>query len=1042
MMRVPIHLFAVASFIFMLLNSSEAQTPTVDEVLASAKQSGNSERGLHVFASAKFACVSCHAVGESGGKIGPALSQIAKQRKPTEIVESLLTPKKSVQPEFIAHAVQTEDGQQYRGYLVRETNEELVLRDPSSERLEHIPVDSIEARKEIGTLMPEGLSQAMSPQELADVVHFLLNLKNDGDIDRKLAESVLKHAASHNHGPAVFEYELGPLAPEDRPNANHFVNRERVYDYYAKQAAAFRGRSDSVRLLPEFPGLDGGTLGHWGNQDEETWRDGRWNDTELGTLQSGVFRGAGVQVDRGICIRFGENQQYSACFNPEDLSYSLVWENGFVKFSDTRHGFVSGLALDGKPISRDVSALSSELPEHNKRRYLGLYRSGDLVAFRYRIGDQEFLDVPKVIDGKFQPEALPIEDHPLRSILNGGQAQWPEVITTPIELGDQSPYAIDTITPPFDNPWNSLMFFGGHAFLPDGSALLCTMQGDVWHVSDISAPSTQAHWKRFASGLHQPQGIVVDEDGIFVLGRDQITRLHDLNGDNEADYYEAFSTAFETSPAGHDFICGLERDADGYFYTASGNQGLLRISPNGEHVEVLATGFRNPDGLGVTSDGKVTVPCSEGTWTPASMICSVPVHEKPAQLHPGIGGQDPPFYGYQGPKDGQAPELPLVYLPRGIDNSSGGQIEISSDSWGPLRDEMVHLSFGTGSHFLLLRDEVRGVEQGTIVPLPGEFLSGAHRGRFHPLDGQLYVTGMAGWGAYSIEDGCFQRVRYTGDSVQLPVSVSAHENGIHVQFSAPIDPSTAKDRADQFAQAWNYRYSPGYGSPEFSTKDYGTRGHDVLTITRVQTTDDGHGLFLEIPELQPVNQLHLSLAPDADHRCELFLTIHALHEPWTIPGENPPIRKDVSPPPVLKDLAYATQLKPNPWNRRLKNAREIELATGSNLSFQDRTLRVKAGEPIRFTLRNPDVVPHNWAFVKPGALHAVGTMSNKLIADPDAFLSHYIPETDDVLVHTDVVSPGSFQVIFFHAPKTPGVYPYLCTFPGHWLVMNGELIVE
>src|SRR5262249_21917263 len=105
--------------------------------------------------------------------------------------------------------------------------------------------------------------------------------------------------------------------------------------------------------------------------------------------------------------------------------------------------------------------------------------------------------------------------------------------------------------------------------------------------------------------------------------RDQITRLHDLNGDGEADFYECFSKPYLTSPAGHDFICGLQRDSSGHFYTTSTNQGLLRISPGGKHAQVLATGFRNPDGLGLLPDGTITVPCSEGDWTPASMICMI-----------------------------------------------------------------------------------------------------------------------------------------------------------------------------------------------------------------------------------------------------------------------------------------------------------------------------------------------------------------------------------------------------------------------------------
>ena len=72
----------------------------------------------------------------------------------------------------------------------------------------------------------------------------------------------------------------------------------------------------------------------------------------------------------------------------------------------------------------------------------------------------------------------------------------------------------------------------------------------------------------------------------------------------------------------------------------------------------------------------------------------------------------------------------------------------------------------------------------------------------------------------------------------------------------------------------------------------------------------------------------------------------------------------------------------------------------------------------------------------------VGKAANELIADPDAVLRQYVPESPDVLAYTDIVNPNEDFTIYFRAPKEAGTYPYLCTFPGHWLVMNGELVVK
>jgi azurin len=92
--------------------------------------------------------------------------------------------------------------------------------------------------------------------------------------------------------------------------------------------------------------------------------------------------------------------------------------------------------------------------------------------------------------------------------------------------------------------------------------------------------------------------------------------------------------------------------------------------------------------------------------------------------------------------------------------------------------------------------------------------------------------------------------------------------------------------------------------------------------------------------------------------------------------------------------------------------------------------------------RNPDVVPHNVVVLKPGTLEKVGQLANRLISAPDAVVRQYVPESVDVLYYTDIVPPGGEFAIFVTAPAEPGEYPYLCSFPGHWMVMNGVLQVD
>src|SRR5579872_215312 len=288
--------------------------PLVDE----AKSTGDSRRGAMLFASPRFACISCHRVGEQGGVAGPELTNLGKTATPEQIVESLLWPRRQVKPDYTAHLVLTTEGKQVLGYKESESNDELVLRDPALGTKTRIPIAEIEERREMGTIMPDGLAAAMTPAERRDVVRFLVDLGRDPNL------AALVRMMSHD--PASFPFDSEPMHPELWPNRGHFVNRDRLYDFYAKEAEFFRRQPIMPHLVPEYPGLDGGRFGHWGNQNEETWADNRWNSTDLGLLLAGIFRGAQVTVPKGVCVRLGERQELSACFDPTTLQYAAVWK--------------------------------------------------------------------------------------------------------------------------------------------------------------------------------------------------------------------------------------------------------------------------------------------------------------------------------------------------------------------------------------------------------------------------------------------------------------------------------------------------------------------------------------------------------------------------------------------------------------------------------------------------------------------------------------------------------------------------------------------
>src|SRR5262249_54564514 len=148
----------------------------VVRLLAKARASGDVRRGAEVFRSPQFACLTCHKVGEQGGTVGPDLTFVSRCLPPDQIVESVLWPKRQIKEGYMAISVVTRTGMVHTGYKQRENDKELVLKDPPTGNLVRLAKRDIEERTEVGTLMPDGLAEAMSTEQRRDVIRFLLEL--------------------------------------------------------------------------------------------------------------------------------------------------------------------------------------------------------------------------------------------------------------------------------------------------------------------------------------------------------------------------------------------------------------------------------------------------------------------------------------------------------------------------------------------------------------------------------------------------------------------------------------------------------------------------------------------------------------------------------------------------------------------------------------------------------------------------------------------------------------------------------------------------
>ena len=138
-------------------------------------------------------------------------------------------------------------------------------------------------------------------------------------------------------------------------------------------------------------------------------------------------------------------------------------------------------------------------------------------------------------------------------------------------------------------------------------------------------------------------------------------------------------------------------------------------------------------------------------------------------------------------------------------------------------------------------------------------------------------------------------------------------------------------------------------------------------------------------------------------------------------------------------LAFATT-----WDKANADAGTVlrVQAVPNQMKFAPAELRAKAGATVRIVFENPDLMLHNFVLCAPGSAEEIGALADALATQPDGLAKQYLPASPKILHSTPLVQPNQKAELTFTAPAQPGSYPYLCTFPGHWRIMRGVLVVE
>ncbi len=500
------------------------------------------------------------------------------------------------------------------------------------------------------------------------------------------------------------------------------------------------------------------------------------------------------------------------------------------------------------------------------------------TPLRFRIGLGKGLDAAS-LDALAKSAQVPLD---LAELTRGGPPRWPQVVTTQSTAGpEDGPFATDVLTAPdlAANPWNSWMRLTGFDFLADpNQAAVCTWMGDVWIVEGLATPApAELKWRRIATGLFQPLGLKIINGVIHVCCRDQIARLRDLNGDGETDYIESFNNDHQVTEHFHEFAMGLQSDAAGNLYYAKSARHalpalvahhgtLLRVSPDGQKTDIIATGFRAANGVCLNPDGTFFVTDQEGHWTPKNRINLV----HPSATPEFFGN----MFGYHDVTDtsNTAMKQPLCWITNAFDRSPSELLWVPREAkWGPLNGALLNLSYGYGRIYTVPYETVNGQPQGGLCALPmPQFPTGVMRGRFGPADGQFYGCGMFAWAGNQVQPGGFYRVRYTGKPALQPLGVHFEKGSVTLTFSDPLDPATAADAARCAVKAWNLKRSASYGSNHVD--------EHPLPVTRAELTTPTT-LKLTIPDLAPTMGLEISCTVKSPGGADTTRVMHAtVHE--------------------------------------------------------------------------------------------------------------------------------------------------------------------
>jgi len=407
-------------------------------------------------------------------------------------------------------------------------------------------------------------------------------------------------------------------------------------------------------------------------------------------------------------------------------------------------------------------------------------------------------------------------------------------------------------------------------FSPEGDLYIASRAGDIWR-----ADRRARVWTRFASGLNEPLGLLVESSRVaYVMHRPELTRVEDTDGDGVADTFTTLANSWGITGNYHEFPYGLKRDREGNFVGSLGldsggerefvNIRLTRgtvvkqpvreemqwslvpyrgwsfkVTPTGEFIP-WSYGFRQPTGIGISPEGDFFTTDNQGDWVASSGL----IHHKQGHFygHPAamkwLPGGPPAIESDEALARMRTP--PAVILPHGALGGSPGEPawDLSAGKFGPFAGQVF---LGDYSKLIsrVLLEKIDGEYQGAAFPFfRNEGLrQGNTRMAFSP-DGVLYI-GQTSWG---VGEG-LQRLSWTGEMPVEILAVRLLDRGFALEFTVPMEAAAAARPASFPLRRFRYLYHGKYGSPRID--------ETPVAIAEARISPDARRVELTVPDLKP-----------------------------------------------------------------------------------------------------------------------------------------------------------------------------------------------